>query len=157
MRAKLLQSCLTLCNPLDYSPPGSSVHRIIQARILEWVAVPPPGDLPDPGIEPVSLMFPALAVWFFTTSATWEALKYNVYTLFTNLGLVYLTAFLIALFGFLLGIEKPDKSKEVHSVLSSYPHSTPTPAKPTSLSQQDCTIMNINSSDHKLRNLHITH
>ena len=100
MRAKLLQSCLTLCNPLDYSPPGSSVHRIIQARILEWVAVPPPGDLPDPGIEPVSLMFPALAVWFFTTSATWEALKYNVYTLFTNLGLVYLTAFLIALFGF---------------------------------------------------------
>ena len=142
---------------MDYKWPGSSVHGIIQARILEWVAVPPPGDLPDPGIEPVSLMFPALAVWFFTTSATWEALKYNVYTLFTNLGLVYLTAFLIALFGFLLGIEKPNKSKEVHSVLSSYPHSTPTPAKPTSLSQQDCTIMNINSSDHKLRNLHITH
>ena len=38
--AKLLQSCLTLCNPMDYSPPGSSVQGILQARILEWVAVP---------------------------------------------------------------------------------------------------------------------
>ena len=36
---------------------------------------PPPGDLPDPGIEPVSLMSPALAVGFFTTSTTWEAPK----------------------------------------------------------------------------------
>ena len=34
------QSCLTLCDPLDRSPPGSSVHRILQARILEWVATP---------------------------------------------------------------------------------------------------------------------
>ena len=31
-------SCLTLCDPMDYSPPGASVHRIFQARILEWVA-----------------------------------------------------------------------------------------------------------------------
>ena len=37
--AKLLQSCLTLCDPVNYSPQGSSVHRILQARILEWVAV----------------------------------------------------------------------------------------------------------------------
>ena len=36
--AKLLQLCPTLCNPMDSSPPGSSVHRILQARILEWVA-----------------------------------------------------------------------------------------------------------------------
>ena len=34
------QSCLTLCNPMDCSPPGSSVHGILQARILEWVAFP---------------------------------------------------------------------------------------------------------------------
>ena len=40
LRAKLLQSCPTLCNPVDCSPPGSSVHGILQARILEWVAVP---------------------------------------------------------------------------------------------------------------------
>ena len=33
------QSCLTLCNPMDYSPPGSSDHGILQARILEWVAI----------------------------------------------------------------------------------------------------------------------
>ena len=36
--AKLLQSCLTLCNPMDYSPAGFSVHGILQAMILEWVA-----------------------------------------------------------------------------------------------------------------------
>ena len=38
-RAKLLQSCPTLRDPMDGSPPGSSVHRILQARILEWVAI----------------------------------------------------------------------------------------------------------------------
>ena len=47
-----LKSCLTLCNPMDYSLPGSSVHGILQARILEWVAFPPPGDLPNSGIKP---------------------------------------------------------------------------------------------------------
>ena len=38
------QSCPTLCDPMDYSSPGSSVHRILQARILEWVAIPFSGD-----------------------------------------------------------------------------------------------------------------
>ena len=47
-------SCPTLYNPMDSSPPTSSVHGILQAIILEWVAVPSPGDLPDPGIEPRS-------------------------------------------------------------------------------------------------------
>ena len=42
------------CDPMDCSLPGSSVHRIFQARILEWVAVPSPGDLPNPGIKPRS-------------------------------------------------------------------------------------------------------
>ena len=37
---KVAQSCLTLCDPMDYSPPCSSVHGILQARILEWVAMP---------------------------------------------------------------------------------------------------------------------
>ena len=40
VHAKLLQSCLTLCNPVDCSPPSSSVHGILQARMLEWVAMP---------------------------------------------------------------------------------------------------------------------
>ena len=61
MRAQLLQSCPTFCDPMDCSPPGFSVHGILQGRILEWVASPPPGDLPDPGMEPKSLMSPVLA------------------------------------------------------------------------------------------------
>ena len=40
MHAKLLQSCPTLCNPMDNNPPGSSVHGISQARILEWIVMP---------------------------------------------------------------------------------------------------------------------
>ena len=39
MHAKLLQSCLTLCDPMDHSLPGSSVHGILQARTLEWAAI----------------------------------------------------------------------------------------------------------------------
>ena len=53
--AKSLQSCLTLCDPIDSSPPGSSVRRILQARILECgLPFPSPGDLLHPGIEPRS-------------------------------------------------------------------------------------------------------
>ena len=73
--AKSLQSCPSLCYPMDCSPPGSSVHGILQGRIVEWVAIPPSRDLLDPGIEPASLMSPALAGRFFTTSAIWEARK----------------------------------------------------------------------------------
>ena len=69
MRAKSIQSRLALCDPMDCSLPGSSVHGILQARILEWVACPPPEYLPDPGIEPVSLTSPVLAGRFFTTNA----------------------------------------------------------------------------------------
>ena len=53
---------LTLCDPRDCSPPGSSVHGVVQARILEWVAMLFPGDLPNPGIEPASPESPALQV-----------------------------------------------------------------------------------------------
>ena len=70
---KSLQLYPTLCYPMNYNPPGSSVCGFLQARILEWVANPPPGDLPDPGIEPSSLTSPALAGTFSNTSATWEA------------------------------------------------------------------------------------
>ena len=48
----VLQSFLTLCNPVDYSPPGSSVHGILQARIQNGQLFPSLGDLPNPGIEP---------------------------------------------------------------------------------------------------------
>ena len=59
--AKQLQSCPTLCDPMDCSLPSSFVHGILQAKILEWIAVPSPGDLPNLGIEPASLISPALA------------------------------------------------------------------------------------------------
>ena len=56
MKVKMLvaQFCPTLCNPRDYSLPGSSFYGILQSRILEWIAIPFSWDLPDPGIEPVS-------------------------------------------------------------------------------------------------------
>ena len=44
----------TLCDPMDCSPAGSSVHRIYQARILEWLTISFSRALPDPGIEPTS-------------------------------------------------------------------------------------------------------
>ena len=40
VKVSVIQSCLTLCDPTDCSPPGSSVHGILKARILEWVAIP---------------------------------------------------------------------------------------------------------------------
>ena len=46
-----MKLCPTLCDPVDCSLPDSSIHGILQVRILEWVAFPSPGDLPDPGIE----------------------------------------------------------------------------------------------------------
>ena len=45
------QSCLTLFDPMGGSLPSFSVHGIFQARVLEWVAIPSPEDLPDPGIR----------------------------------------------------------------------------------------------------------
>ena len=58
---------------MNCSSPGTSVHGLLQAGILEWVACPSPGDLPNPEIKLMSLMSPALAGGFFTTSATCEA------------------------------------------------------------------------------------
>ena len=54
MYVKVAQLCPTLCDLMDYSLPGSSVHGILQARIQEWVPCPPPEDLPNPGIKPRS-------------------------------------------------------------------------------------------------------
>ena len=68
------QSCPTLCDPTDCSPPGSSVHGTLQARMLEWVAISSSrGSSPPRGPTLFSLS-PALAGRFFTTSATWEVL-----------------------------------------------------------------------------------
>ena len=64
-----LQLGLTLCSPVNCSPSGSSVHGILQARILGWVAMPSSRYLPSPGIKPSSLTSPPLTSGFFTTSS----------------------------------------------------------------------------------------
>ena len=154
LKLLLIQTCLTLCSPMDSSVSGSSVHGILQARILEWVIhsllpgsspprdqtqvsciagrfftiwaareahmfsycmlslfshvqlfvtswtvarqaplsmgfsrqeywsglpFPSPGDLPDPGVESLSLKSSALAGRFFTTCTTWDAHIFSYY------------------------------------------------------------------------------
>ena len=54
VHAQLSQSCLTLCDPMDCSRPGSSVHGLLQARILEWVAMPSSRGSSQPRIKPAS-------------------------------------------------------------------------------------------------------
>ena len=66
--SEVTQSCLTLSDPMDCSPPGSSVEFSRQ-EYWSGLSFLSPGDLPEPGIEPGS---PALAGRFFTSSATWE-------------------------------------------------------------------------------------
>ena len=73
-----LQSCPTLCDPMDYSLPGSSVHGILQARILEWVAMPSSrgSSLPRDWtcVSSTSCIGRCFFFFFFlTTSTTWEA------------------------------------------------------------------------------------
>ena len=72
--AKLLQWCLTLCKPLDCSPPGSYVRGTLQARILEWVAIPTSRGSSQPRNRTcVSFVSCTGRQVFFTTSATREA------------------------------------------------------------------------------------
>ena len=77
---KLQQSCPTLCNPMDWSSPCSSVHRIVRQEYWSGLLCPPPGNRPDPGIEPASLIPPASAGRFLTPSTTWEVHKRNAQT-----------------------------------------------------------------------------
>ena len=59
---------------MDYSLPGSSGHGISHAVIVEWVAISPPGDIPDPGIELTSPASPALAGGFYTSELLTHAI-----------------------------------------------------------------------------------
>ena len=68
------QSCLTLCNPMDYSLPDSSVHGIFQSRILEWVATPFSRETSQPRDQAQVLH---IAGRLFTTWATGAALNYQ--------------------------------------------------------------------------------
>ena len=66
------QLCLTLCNPMDCDPAGSSLHGILQARTLEWVAVSFSKGSSQPRDQTCVSLSLALAGGFFTTSGTWE-------------------------------------------------------------------------------------
>ena len=70
--AKSLQLCPTLQDPMDCSPSGSSVHGFPREKYWSGLPCPSAGDLLNLGIETVSLVFPAFAGRFFTTSTTWE-------------------------------------------------------------------------------------
>ena len=70
---------LTLWDSMDPSPPGSSLMGFSRPEHWSGFPCPPAGDLPDPGMEPESLMSPALADGFFSvTSKTWEG-QYFLY------------------------------------------------------------------------------
>ena len=71
----LTQSYLPLHNPMDCSPPGSSVHGISQARILEWAAISYSGDLPNLWIKLMSLVSPTLASGFFINYFTFVVVQ----------------------------------------------------------------------------------
>ena len=72
-KMKVAQSCPTLCNPMDCSPPGSSVHGILQKRILEWVVVPFSRGSSKPRDRTQAS---CIVGKFFTVWATREALCY---------------------------------------------------------------------------------
>ena len=73
LRCQVAQSCPAVCDSMDYSPPGSSVHEILQAKILESVAISSFRGSSNLGIKSTSLMFPTLSGGLFTAGATWEA------------------------------------------------------------------------------------
>ena len=63
VKVLVAQFCLTLCNPMNFSLLGSSVHGILQVRILEWVAIPFPRDVFNPRFEVGSPALQADSVW----------------------------------------------------------------------------------------------
>ena len=73
VRAESLQSCPTFLDPVAVACQAPLSMGFSRQEHRSGLPCPPPGDLPHPGTEPESLMFPVLAGGFFTTSATWEA------------------------------------------------------------------------------------
>ena len=69
---------LTLCDPMDCAFQASLSMGFSRKEYWSWLLCPPPGNLPDPGIKPESLTFPALAGGIFTTGITWEAYIYSI-------------------------------------------------------------------------------
>ena len=93
MHAKSLQLCLTLCDPMDCSPPGSTVHEILQARILKWVAIPfSRGSSPPRDQTRISFVC-CVGRYPRTTSTPWEAQHVHIPQ---NLGVPKTSSILLA-------------------------------------------------------------
>ena len=73
MFARSFQLCPTFYDPMDCTPQAPLSIGFPSQEYWNRLPSPSPGDLPDPGIEPLSVVSPALAGRFFTTTATWEA------------------------------------------------------------------------------------
>ena len=78
MCAKSFQSCLTLCNLWVVAHQAPLSMGVSRQEYWSGLSCPPPGDLPNPGIELTSLMSPALVGRFFTSTTTQEAPRHNV-------------------------------------------------------------------------------
>ena len=111
------RSCLVLCNSEDCSPPGSSVHGILQARILKWIPLSSPWDLPNPGVKP-SLSYTeskptcsGLQGSYNLTSTSWSEL---ICPLFSMMHSAFATwAFFLSL---LQTLRAPDLTELLHSI-----------------------------------------
>ena len=113
IRTKSLPSCLPLCDPMNCSPSGSSVQGILRQEYWSGVPCPPPGILPDPGIEPTSHMSPALAGELFTTSAIWEAPLSSRDSETSSRGLVLMMS-AVSRWGAFSGSRAGDRFEDVH-------------------------------------------
>ena len=76
MKVKGAQSCLTLFDPMDYSPPGSSVHEFLRQEYWSGLPFPSPGNFPDPGTKPGSSALQADSLLFEPKIWFTYALKY---------------------------------------------------------------------------------
>ena len=87
VHAKSLQSCPRLCHAMGCSPPGSSVHEVLQTRILEWVAMPSSRGSSRPRNQTLASCGPCFIDRFFTAEPLGKPLSYDILTPFTETNL----------------------------------------------------------------------
>ena len=122
LRAKSLQLCPTFCDPVDCSPPGSSPRGILQARTLEWVAIPFSRQSSRPRDRTQVSCVSCFGCRFFTASATWEAQKHHncCHTLPLLRTVLFQNCTFISIFSF-LHHHSPTCSVQFSSVAQSCP------------------------------------
>ena len=132
MRAKVFQSCPTLCKSMDHSPPDSFVHGILQAKILQYCHALLQGIFPTQ-IKPICLMSPELAGGFFTTRATWKAHLFHImpskyplpgFHILVVYVFDYLNSFLCVIVSFQETLQHTGSFFVAHGLSSSYAHTS---------------------------------